>query len=123
MMTLKLNTISLMLFVLIFCIVRCKDPETEKKIDANLKAELIRLKNTSQLEQRITILFKVNEELTELHHAVLKKNGVEIGANIGHIYTGTIPAKSVYKFAKMRFVDYVQGKKILKAHPADSTSM
>ena len=120
MVNLKIN---ILIVVILILLIGCKDPEVEKKIDANLKAELIKLKKTAQLDKQITILFKVNEELSDLHQIMLKKNGVKITANIGDIYTGKIPAKSVYSFAKMRFIDYIQGQKKLKSHPADSTSV
>ena len=100
----------------------CKDPRVEQKLDSKLKTNLIRLKETSQLNKRITILFRVNEELTDLHHVVLKKRGVKIRANIGDVYTATIPAKSIYGLAKMRFIDYIQGQMTLKTLQADSTS-
>ncbi|MBD3288088.1 hypothetical protein GF337_04735 [candidate division KSB1 bacterium] len=99
----------------------CKDPEIEKKIDPNLKSELIKLKKADQLDQNITILFKVNEQLTEVHHIMLEKNNVEISANIGNIYTAVIPANSIYDFAKMRFVDYIQGQKRLKTQLDDES--
>ena len=111
------------MILLLFVVIVCKDPEVERKIDANLKAELIKLKKESNLEKQITILFRVNEELSELHHIVLKKNNVQIGANIGDIYTAKVPAKSVYNVAKLRFIDYVQGEKKLKVHQIDSTSV
>lgn len=110
------NIIKILFLIVIFFLNGCKEPKVEQKIDPNLKAELIRLKKTSQLTRQITILFKVNEELTDLHYLILKKKGVKISANIGNIYTATIPAKSIYDLAKMRFIDYVQGQKRLKAH-------
>jgi len=110
-----------LIILIFFVFVGCKDPEAERKIDATLKAELVQLKQTSEMKQPITVLFRVNEDLTELHHVVLKKNDVKIKANIGSIYTATLPAKSVYNLAKMRFVDYIQGQKKLKAMPADSS--
>ena len=110
---LKKMTFLLILAPLIL-ITSCKDPEVEKKIDPNLKSELMKLKEAKQLDNNITILFKVNEKLTEVHHIMLEKNNVVINANIGNIYTAVMPARSVYDFAKMRFVEYIQGQKRLK---------
>ena len=104
----------LLILLSIIVATTCKDPEVEKKIDPNLKSELIKLQKTGQLDQNITILFKVNEQLTDVHYIMLEKNNVEISAHIGNIYTAVIPARSVYDFAKMRFVDYIQGQKQLK---------
>ena len=101
----------------------CRDKNAERKIDANLKTRLLQLKETNDLDKRVTILFRINEDLTELHHEVMENKGVEISTNIGSIYTATIPAKSIYGFAKMRFIDYIQGQTTLKTHPADSTSI
>ncbi len=117
----NLNIKNTVLFILLFSnlLCYCKDPMVEKKIDLNLKTELIRLKKSSKLNEQITILFKVNEELTDIHHDVLNNNGVKIKTNIGNIYTATIPAKSVYNLAKIRFIDYVQGQKKYRIHTSE----
>jgi len=99
----------------------CRDPEAEKKIDGNLRAQLVQYKQRKDLDKNIVILFKVNEDLSELHHEMLQKNSVNINANIGPIYTATVPAKNVYNLAKMRFITYIQSKSKLNAHQPDST--
>jgi len=111
----------LTIFCLLFLFSGCKDAEVEKKIEPKLKAHLMQMKESNRLDERVTILFKINEELTDLHKEVMQDKGVEISANIGDIYTATIPAKSMYSFAKFRFVDYIEGQTLHKAHPADST--
>ncbi|MBN1155687.1 hypothetical protein JXB12_12285 [candidate division KSB1 bacterium] len=99
----------------------CRDPEAERKIDGNLKSELLHYKQKKELDKRIVILFKINEDLTELHHEMLADRGVEISANIGPIFTATIPAKQVYNLAKMRFITFIQSQSKLKIHTPDST--
>ncbi len=116
-------TKSIYLLLLLSLFIGCRDSEAERKIDGNLKSELLRLKDKGQPDQRIAILFMINEELTDLHHEVLRQKGIEIKTNIGKIYTATIPAKSVYSFAKLRFIDSIQGQSMLKAFPADSSSI
>lgn len=120
-LTLFSKKLSLLLILApLILVTTCKDPEVEKKIDPNLKAELLKLKKTDQLDNNITILFKVNENLTEIHHIMLEKNNVVINANIGNIYTAVIPARSIYDFAKMRFVEHIQGQKRLKTQTNDA---
>ena len=96
--------------LLFFCSVLffCKDIEIEKKIDANLRLKLKNQKTVSQLNQKLTIVFKVNEDLTDLHTQVLNRIDVKIIANIGHIYTATIPARNIIDLARMKFVTYIQ---------------
>ena len=123
MVNIKIITIIISVLLLLIIFYGCKDLEVERKIDANLRAELIKLKKKSELDRPITILFKVNQELTELHYNILKESNVNINANIGNIYTATVVAKSVYSVAKLKFVDYVQGQKKFELHPTDSTSV
>lgn len=111
-----LTILSIFLLMTLFC----KDPEVERKIDAHLKLRVQNLKDTSQLEKTISIVFKSNEPLTDLHREVLKNNGIEIVANIGSIYTAKLPARSLYDLAKMRFVESIQGAREMKIHSIDS---
>ena len=106
-------------FILCIIFLTCKD--AEKKIDANLKLNIKNLKETSRLDQNLYIVFKVNEDITDLHLQVLRKNKVKIIANIGNIYTASLPAKKVYNLAKLKFVEYIQGSKEKSATPIDST--
>lgn len=99
----------------------CKDPEVERKVDANLQLQIKRLYETDQLDQKILIAFKANEMLTDLHREVLQKKGIQIIANIGQIYTAQLPAKSLYDLARMRFVESIQGSRELRIQPPDST--
>ncbi len=108
--------------VLCLLLITCKDPDVIKKLDAGLKVELKRRHETNQLDERISVVLRVNEEITDLHHQVLEAKGVKISANIGYIYTATLPAKQVYEVAKFRFVDYVQGQKKFRTFPSDSTN-
>ena len=98
----------------------CKDIEIEKKIDANLRLQLKNQKVASQLDQKLTIIFKVNEEITGLHRQVLSRIDVKIIANIGHIYTASIPARNIIDLARMKFVTYIQSSKEFKMSPGDS---
>ena len=109
--------------ILLFCLTFffCKDIETEKKIDPNLKLRIKNLNETSQLDQNVSVVFKVNEKITDLHLQVLRNNKVKIIANIGHIYTASLPARKIYGLAKMKFVDYIQSSRKYKATPEDST--
>ena len=99
----------------------CKDIETEKKIDPNLKLRIKNLNETSQLDQKLSVVFKVNEEVTDLHRQLLRKNEIKIIANIGPIYTASLPARKIYDLAKMKFVDHIQSSREYKANPEDST--
>lgn len=109
--------------ILLFCstFLFCKDIETEKKIDPNLKLRIKNLNETSQLDQKLSVVFKVNEDFTDLHRRLLRKNEIKIIANIGHIYTASLPARKIYDLAKMKFVDYIQSSREYKANPEDST--
>lgn len=98
----------------------CKQEELEKKIDPNLKTTLKALKANSRLDQNISIVFKVNEPLTDLHRAVLQRKKIKILANIGHIYTASLPADRIMDLAQMKFVDYIQGSKDFKTNLPDS---
>jgi len=114
------NHIFILLLVLILTLISCKDPEAEKKIDAHLRLQIKTLQETSQLDKTISIVFKSNEQLTDLHREVLQNKGIKIGANIGSIYTAKLPARSLYDLAKMKFVESIQGSREFKAHPIDS---
>jgi hypothetical protein len=111
-------------FFIIFCLflITCRDPEIEKKIDPGLKRQLLQLKQNSQLDKPVSIVFRVNEEFTPLHSETLTNRGLRIVGHIGNIYTGTIQAKSVYEIARFRFVDYVQGSQKIQTHSADTTA-
>ena len=102
--TFKIITVVFMFGCLIFFY--CKDIETEKKIDPNFKIILQNLKDNSKLDQQISVVFKVNEDITDLHKRVLKNNKVKIIANIGHIYTASLPANKVYNLADAVIVDH-----------------
>lgn len=106
--------------IVIFTILSCKDPEVERKIDAHLRLQIKTLQETSQLDKTLSIVFKSNEHLTDLHRDVLQKKGIEIIANIGYIYTAKLPARSLYDLAKMKFVVSIQGSREVKIHPVDS---
>jgi len=113
---------ALILFLTCLIFFSCKDIETEKKIDPDLKLRIKNLAKTSQLDQKLSIVFKVNEDITDLHRQVLQNNKVKIIANIGHIYTASVPANKIYNLAKMKFIDYVQSSKVKKNYPMDSTN-
>jgi len=112
-----------MLFLFVLMISSCKDPEVERKIDAHLKMQIQNLKDTSQLDKTIAIVFKSNEQLTDLHREMLNNKGIAIVANIGSIYTAKLPARSLYDLAKMRFVESIQGSREVKAQPVDSLKL
>lgn len=114
------NYLFALLFTLFFVFLNCKDPEVERKIDANLRLQIKNLHATSQLDQSISIVFKTNETLTDLHKTVLKDKNINITANIGNIYTANLPASALYDLAKMKFVESIQGSREVKLHPVDS---
>ena len=118
---LKKYELLIILFFAMFVLIGCKEVKWAKKVDPDLRLKLKNLEKTSELDKNLTILFRVNEPLSELHHSVLQRKKIKIIANIGPIYTATLPAKNVIDLAKMKFVDYIQGSKKLKAHPNDST--
>ena len=93
----------------------------ERKIDANLQFKMKSLKESARLDENVSVVFKTNETLTDQHKAVLQKKGIRVMANIGNIYTATLPVRKVYDLAKMRFVESIQGSKEFKAHPIDSS--
>jgi len=115
-----INYCLLLFFTLFLVVAACKDPEVERKIDAHLRLHIKTLQENSQLDKIISIVFKSNETLTDLHKKVLEKKGIKISANIGYIYSATLPAKSLYDLAKMRFVESIQGSREFKIHPSDS---
>ncbi len=109
------------LLLIFIAIQSCRDPEVEQKVDADLRLQVKALYEQRQLDQSISVVFKSFEPLTDLHREVLKKQGIEIMANIGQIYTAKLPARSLYDLAKMRFVESIQGSRQLKIEPPDST--
>ncbi len=110
-----------LLLVLLIAVQSCRDPEVEQKVDADLRLQVKALHEQRQLDQTISVVFKSFEPLTDLHREVLKKQGIEIMANIGQIYTAKLPARSLYDLAKMRFVESIQGSRQLKIQPPDSS--
>jgi hypothetical protein len=106
--------------ILIFGTLSCKDQEVDRKIDAQLRIQIKTLYEASQLDKTISIVFKSNETLTDLHRQVLKDKGIEINANIGQIYTAKLPARSLYDLANMKFVESIQGSRELKIQSVDS---
>lgn len=120
----SLNLFSLVIILIVIgTFLSCKDPEVERKIDAHLRLQIKNLNEASQLDKTISIVFKSNEQLTDLHHQVLQNKGIEIVANIGPIYTAKLPAKSLYDLAKMKFVESIQGAREFKAQPVDSLKL
>ena len=118
------NFFFLMIFLILAGTIQsCKDPEVERKIDAHLRLQIKTLQEASQLDKTISIVFKSNEQLTDLHREVLQNNGIKIVANIGSIYTAKLPASSLYDLAKMKFVESIQGAREFKAHPVDSLKL
>ena len=114
----------LVVFLIAACTLQsCKDPEVERKVDAHLRLQIEKLNKASQLDKTISIVFKSNEQLTDLHREVLQKKGIEIVANIGSIYTAKLPASSLYDLAKMKFVESIQGAREFKAHEVDSLKL
>ena len=106
--------------VLVIATLSCKDPEVERKIDAQLRMQIKMLIEADQLDRTLSIVFKSNGPLTDLHRQVLKDKGIEINANIGQIYTAKLQAQSLYDLAKMRFVESIQGSREVKIQSVDS---
>ncbi|MFZ5516384.1 MAG: hypothetical protein ACOY90_07080 [Candidatus Zhuqueibacterota bacterium] len=98
----------------------CKDADFEKKVDPGLKLQLQQLKQAGQLNTRIPVIFKVNEPIGEEHKAFLSNRDIKIMANIGTIYTASVPAHAVYDLSKMKFVETIQSSRTVKATPSDS---
>jgi hypothetical protein len=112
------------LLVLIICcsiLSFCKEVEIEKKIDPNLRLHLKNQKSASQRDQHITIIFKVNENITDSQLQLLHKTDINIISNIGSIYTASLPARKVLDLAKMKFIEYLQSPKKFKATNRDTT--
>ena len=99
----------------------CKEVEIEKKIDPSLRLYLKNQKETSQLDQHITIIFKVNEGINDSHVQVLGKNHIKIISNIGFIYTASLPARNILNLAKMKFVEYIERPQKFKTTTRDTT--
>ncbi len=116
----RLFMISIVISILSFFLLMCRDPEAERKIDPYLRLQIKNLKATAQLDNSISVVFKTNEQLTDEHKAVLAKKGISITGNIGNIYTAKLPASAVYDLAKMRFTESIQGSREMKAHPKDT---
>lgn len=111
----------LIALAVILILTQCKDPEVERKIDAHLRMKMMTLKESSQSESTVAVVFKSSEALTEQHKLVLQKKGIRITAGIGNIYSATLPAKSIYDLAKMKFVESIQGSKEFQIPRPDST--
>lgn len=116
---LPIYLIALVTIFLMFA--QCKDPAVEKKIDAHLRRKMLVLKESAQSETSVAVVFKTSETLTEQHKIVLQKKGIHVMAGIGNIYSATLPAKSVYDLAKMKFVESIQGSKEFQIPPTDTT--
>jgi len=105
------------------CLVNCKEKKLGPKVDPYLRIEIKRLAERNELDKPLLVLLKVNEDLTETHKVILKKHNVSIKANIAHIYTAFIPAKSIYDVVRFRFIDYIEAPKDLRTNQlSDSTS-
>lgn len=92
----------------------CRDPVAERKIDPYLKLKMAEMKKNQELDQKIPILFKVTDELSQTHKVVLEKKGVEIKASIAHLYTASATPVAIYELAKMRFVASIEASKELR---------
>lgn len=110
----------LILGILVMFFFSCKDADFEKKVDPALKLQLKHLKEASQLDKNIAVVFKVTEPLSEAHEAFLKDKQIKVAAHIGPIYTASVPARAVYDLSKMKFVETIQSSRTLKTTPADS---
>ncbi|OQX95700.1 hypothetical protein B6I21_04055 [candidate division KSB1 bacterium 4572_119] len=120
MKTSKIALYLLFIIIPVFLFYGCKEPELGKKVDPGLKLKIQNLHKASKLDQNITVLFKANEPLTDLHHSVLTQKKIKIKASIGHIHTAIMPASAIYDLAKMKFIDSIQGSKKFEAHSSDS---
>lgn len=106
-----------------FAIIGCKEEDKQalQKVSPGLRSTLLNLEKTGDREKPITVVFRVNEDLTDLHYDVLKRKKVKIIANIGPIFTASLPAEKVIDLAKMKFVDYIQGERTFKINPPDTS--
>ena len=110
------------LFFALF-LLNCKEEDKKalQKISPELRSALLDLNKTGDKQKRITVVFKVNEDLTDLHYEVLKRKKVKIIANIGPIFTASLPAEKVIDLAKMKFIDHIQGERTFKLTPVDTS--
>lgn len=118
-MNIKYHFVLLIVSLFVVLISGCKEDEL-RKVDPELRLTLKSLKEKSQLDQQLSVMFKVNEDLTDLQLSILNKKEINIIANIGTIYTASLPAKRVIDLAKMKFVDAIQGAKQARLHSPDS---
>ncbi len=107
----------------LFLLISCKEEkEISQKLSPDLRSTLIDLEKSGQKEKPIVVVFRVSEDLTQLHYDVLKRKKIKILANIGPIYTASLPAEKVIDLAKMKFVDHIQGERTFKTTPRDTAN-
>lgn len=80
------------------------DPEAEKKINPYLKIWMQELTETERQTEVISVLFKINDDLTENHYAWFRNNGIEIKAQIDLLCAAQTNAIGIYKLSSQRFV-------------------
>lgn len=118
----KRFTLFFLTLLIAVCLNNCKEEELDYKIDPSLRLEIKRLAKLNELDKELLVLLKVNEDLTDAHRVVLKKHDVSIIADIAHIHTAAIPAKSINKLAKLRFIDSIEASRdLMRRQLVDST--
>ncbi|MCK5738141.1 hypothetical protein KAH55_03125 [bacterium] len=87
------------------------DPDAEKKIDPYLKIWIQELTEAERRTEVVSVLFKINDDLTENHYAWFRNNGVEIKAQIDLLCAAQTNVIGIYKLASQRFVIQVAPSK------------
>jgi hypothetical protein len=105
-------------FILIgLVLLRCNDPNANRKIDPYLKVIIENMVENSQTDKKIQLIFKINDELSDAHKKVLEKKGITLQATLGNICTASATMKSVYELAQLRFVTSIEpSKELLREH-------
>ncbi|MBN1349005.1 hypothetical protein JXJ21_06325 [candidate division KSB1 bacterium] len=101
-----------LVIALLSCL-RCKEEKLIQKVDPVLRIELQDLEQRKQLDTPLLVLIKANEDFTDVHRAILKKYDVTLHASIAHIHTASMPASSIYKITRFRFIEYIEASKDL----------
>jgi|SaaInl4_135m_RNA_FD_contig_21_1324126_length_645_multi_6_in_0_out_0_2 hypothetical protein len=111
-MSRRLRLLSLQLILVVAAMLgACKeeDPQVINKLDPLLKQQVDRLEGTM-----LSVILRVDEELTDDQNAVLSRHGVIVQSHIGTIYVCQIPLKAMLPVARESFVARLEAPKELK---------
>ena len=103
---------TLLLSITLVLVLGCRpDQEAEKKIDPYLKMWMQELTEEQRYAEVVTILFKINDELTENHYAWMRKNGILLKAQMESLCAAQTNAIGIYLLARQRFVNEITPSK------------